>query len=151
MPYPDDLQQAADVLNAGKKVAILVGAGALQATDEVIAVAEKLRSNFTPDSNVVPAEHFTFSTMLIPAGGDLGWFGRGRMVKEFEQAAFALAKGEVSAPVKTRFGYHIILVEDIRPVQFPPYEQVKERVQQQLIKEARDKKIEELRAAAKVE
>ena len=42
VPYPDDLQQAADVLNAGKKVAILVGAGALHATDEVIAVAEKL-------------------------------------------------------------------------------------------------------------
>ncbi|WP_244817619.1 thiamine pyrophosphate-requiring protein [Caballeronia sp. Lep1P3] len=42
VPYPDDLKRAADVLNAGKKVAILVGAGALQATDEVIAVAEKL-------------------------------------------------------------------------------------------------------------
>ena len=42
VPYPDDLQRAADVLNAGQKVAILVGAGALQATDEVIAVAEKL-------------------------------------------------------------------------------------------------------------
>ncbi|MFP3563383.1 thiamine pyrophosphate-requiring protein [Paraburkholderia sp. SIMBA_030] len=42
VPYPDDLQQAADVLNAGKKVAILIGAGALHATDEVIAVAEKL-------------------------------------------------------------------------------------------------------------
>ena len=42
MPYDDDLQQAAEVLNAGKKVAILVGAGALGATDEVIAVAEKL-------------------------------------------------------------------------------------------------------------
>ena len=42
VPYPDDLQQAADVLNAGKKVAILVGAGALHATDEIIAVAEKL-------------------------------------------------------------------------------------------------------------
>ncbi|KIG01996.1 Pyruvate dehydrogenase (cytochrome), partial [Burkholderia sp. MR1] len=42
VPYADDLQRAADVLNAGKKVAVLVGAGALQATDEVIAVAEKL-------------------------------------------------------------------------------------------------------------
>jgi pyruvate dehydrogenase (quinone) len=42
MPYPDDLQRAAEVLNAGKKVAILVGAGALEATDEVMAVAEKL-------------------------------------------------------------------------------------------------------------
>ena len=47
-------------------------------------------------------------------GGNLGWFGRGQMAKEFEQACFNAKKGDIIGPVKTQFGYHIIRIEDCK-------------------------------------
>lgn len=58
------------------------------------------------------AQQHSTDTGSAVRGGDLGWFGRGVMVEPFEKAAFALEVGEISEPVETSFGYHLILVEE---------------------------------------
>ncbi|MEG0856527.1 MAG: peptidylprolyl isomerase [Terrisporobacter sp.] len=67
------------------------------------------------------------------AGGDLGSFGRGQMVPEFEEAVFNMNKGEVSAPVKTQFGYHLIKLEERNEGTLPEYEEVAEEVGKTLL------------------
>jgi parvulin-like peptidyl-prolyl isomerase len=64
-----------------------------------------------------------------PKGGDLGFFGSGQMVKPFNEAVFAMKKGEVTMkPVKTQFGYHVIYVEETKPAKAVPYEEAKSRI-----------------------
>jgi peptidyl-prolyl cis-trans isomerase C len=65
-------------------------------------------------------------------GGDLGFFGRGRMVKTFEEAAFSLKPGQMSGIVETRFGYHIIKAEEYTEARTKPLDEVKDTVQKQL-------------------
>ncbi|WP_427339616.1 peptidylprolyl isomerase [Caloranaerobacter sp. DY30410] len=82
-------------------------------------------------------------------GGDLGYFTRGKMVKEFENASFELEKGQMSEPVKTSFGYHIIEILDKKEEEISPFEAVKDQIKNQLIaakqNEVYFKKVEELR------
>ncbi len=69
-------------------------------------------------------------------GGDLGWFSKGRMVPEFEEAAFGLEKGAYTrTPVKSQFGFHVIKLEDRRDVQPPALEQVEPQVRQLVMRD----------------
>lgn len=72
-------------------------------------------------------------------GGDLGFFGKGQMVPEFEKAAFAAELKTVVGPVQTQFGYHLILVEEKQEASVVPFEQVRDQIDNQLIQDAKQK------------
>jgi peptidyl-prolyl cis-trans isomerase C len=86
------------------------------------------------------------------AGGDLGWQVPGRFVKQFGDALLKLKKGQTTqAPVQTQFGFHIIRLDDERPLTPPPYEEVKQQIAQRFQQQLVEKAIGEIRAKAKVE
>ncbi len=84
-------------------------------------------------------------------GGDLGWFGLGQMVQPFEDAVVAAEVGKVTGPVKTDFGYHLILVTETRNSDRPALEDVRAEIEAQVKKDAVLAKVEAMVAAAKVE
>lgn len=84
-------------------------------------------------------------------GGMLGYFGKGQMVPQFEQAAFALQKGEVSKPVQSQFGWHIIKVEDRRQRPPPSFDEVKDRIVGSMIQTKAQEVATALRGKANIE
>jgi peptidyl-prolyl cis-trans isomerase C len=85
-------------------------------------------------------------------GGDLGWFKKSDMVKEFADAAFGLKKGELSeTPIKTQFGFHIIQIDDRRTAPPPALEELSDQIREELAREAVTAQLDKLRAGAKIE
>lgn len=82
-------------------------------------------------------------------GGDLGYFGRGRMVAEFEDVVFAMEPGQISDVFKTEFGYHIAMVTDKKPAMPCPLEDVREVIVRELTAQARQKALEKFIDAQK--
>ena len=85
-------------------------------------------------------------------GGDLGWASAGNFVKPFSEGLTSLSKGKYTeTPVKTEFGYYVILLEDSRPLSVPPFEEIKPRLLQQAQSQQINKLVDGLRAKAKVD
>ena len=84
-------------------------------------------------------------------GGDLGYFTKDQMVPEFAEAAFKLDKGQISDPIKTQFGWHIIKVEDKRIKPTPTYDQVKGQLQNYVAHRAQAELVDNLRKSATIE
>lgn len=98
--------------------------------DEATAKEVKEKLDAGGDFAELAKEYSTDSSS--ESGGDLGYFGKGEMVAEFEEAAFSMEIGEISAPVKSEFGYHIIKVVDKKEAKDAVYEDVKDEIKSTL-------------------
>ena len=114
----DEIQKIAGELRAG----MMVPPG----TDQ--NVARRLRTNVFAQAAQKYSEDAS-----APSGGDLGWNARGSLDPTFEQAAFEMPVGVQSGIIETRFGYHIIFVEDRKPAGTAPFEQVKQNIREALL------------------
>jgi peptidyl-prolyl cis-trans isomerase C len=85
-----------------------------------------------------------------PNGGDLGWFGAGQMVKPFEDAVLGLAVGEVSAPVETQFGWHVVKLNDMRTKAAPTLDEMREELAMDLQRQRIEQELDRLTAEATI-
>jgi peptidyl-prolyl cis-trans isomerase D len=128
-------------------ILITVGAGGsaadkTQAKKVAESVLAKERSN--PADFARLAKEYSKDPGSAQKGGDLGWFGRGMMVKPFEDAVFSMKDGQTSGVVESDFGYHIIRVTGIEPARIKSFEDVKGQIEAELRQQAAEKRFSEI-------
>jgi peptidyl-prolyl cis-trans isomerase C len=113
--------------------------------------AEKLKADLAAGGDFAElAKANSTDTGSGAAGGDLGWFGLGAMVKPFEDAVIAAKVGEVAGPVQSDFGWHLILVKETRVAANPTLDQIRDELAAEIENAAIEAKLAELQAAATI-
>jgi len=119
-----------------------------EAENKIKALIERLKKG---EDFAALANEFTEDPSGKQNGGDLDYFTKDQMVPEFSAVAFRLEKGQISEPVRTQFGWHVLKVEDKRLRQPPQYEQVKDQLRNIVVRKAQAELIGKLRAEATIE
>jgi len=119
----------------------------LETEEAALAVIEEI--NGGADFAAVAREKSTGPSG--PGGGSLGWFGTGAMVPDFEAAVIALKPGEVSAPVQTQFGWHVIKLNEVRAKAAPTLDDVRQEIEARIRNEAVEAHIAALTEAAQID
>lgn len=115
----------------------------------VKAKAEKLAGTLNAKNFAAKAKELTEDPSGKDNGGDLGWFSRGRMVPEFEKAAFQGKAGQVVGPIKTQFGYHWLLIEGKKGEETKTFEQVKTELAKMALQKRKSLDLESLTSQTK--
>jgi len=128
---PDQFREGAQV--RASHILIATEANDADAIDDARARAQDVLAQVEAGGDFAAlAREYSDDPGSGPSGGDLGYFGQGAMVPEFEQAAFALQPGETSGLVQSQFGFHIIRVVDRQPERMMPLDDVRDQLQQYL-------------------
>jgi peptidyl-prolyl cis-trans isomerase D len=112
--------------------------------DKALERIRTIKSKVTPGNFASVAAKESEDPTGKNNGGDLGWFSAGRMVPEFEEVAFKMNKGEISEPIKTQFGYHLIYVEDKKAAETQPLESVKTELARMNIQKTKAQDLDQL-------
>lgn len=118
---------------------------------DTLEAAEKLKADLAGGADFAElAKGNSIDTGSGANGGDLGWFGLGMMVKPFEEAVVAAKVGEVTGPIQSDFGYHLILVKETRIAENPPLDQIRDELAAEIENAAIEARLKELTDAAAV-
>ncbi len=146
---PEALQKAYDAKYATVTPGTEYHAAHILVADE--AKAKDLKAQIDGGADFAELAKANSSDGSAANGGDLGWFGVGMMVKPFEDAVVKMQPGQVSDPIQTQFGWHIIKLEETRPAAVPTLDEVKAELSNELQNQAVEAKVKEITDAAKIE